>query len=217
MTASAERPDPAAISRYGNLLLQVWAPPAASDLATDTFRKILLELDAAASQRLLIGYRPNRVRPVLASQPDPALDALLQMAKPSTQTPGFHELPPQVLRQNLDQLAAGTLAILCRQTRNGREEIRATHVGRPGLLVSPDSIRAAFCRPPASPDVLRFVAITRNPLAGYHQNVARQIKTLAASLDRECLLTWRGQHLELMGTPPVLSALAGRLYDSLGA
>lgn len=208
-------PAAADVARYGNLVLQAWAPPAHESLADDWVDSATRALLAGPGQVFLLGHRPS----ALAKLPPGAVST--EIARLSSCLTGeprrgpLHRIPRDAAMASAALLRPGDLAV--RQRRldesTGMTRVSLTHLGRVLVLSSPAALLDAI-EALAQPAPLQLLLnVLNNPQAGLRQPDATWLRSIRNWTGEDIVVTWSGHTLCLLAGREALFDLRWRLLD----
>lgn len=209
-------PSAADVQRFGNLLLQAWAPPSHPHLAPAWLDEILSLLIGTGQAVVLLGHRPGTLPPQALPEDTRALLAALT---PDPDHAGLQRLPPALAQASLALLRPGELHI--RQTNideaTGLTRQVSTHLGRVLMLASPSSLLQVLPQVALQPPLQLGLTCLTNPWAGLRQPDARWLRSIKTWTGDALVIGWHGHALLLLAGHEALPGLRIRLIDWLAA
>lgn len=215
--SQAASPSAADVQRFGNLLLQAWAPPAHPLLAPAWLDEILRAFIGAGAAVVLLGHRPGTLRAL----PPPVLTddtrTLLAALTPDPDHPGLHRLPPAMAQASIALLRPGELHIREQKIDEATGLTRpvSTHLGRLLLLSSTSTALQVLQQVAVKPPLQLGLSCLTNPWAGLRQPDATWLRSIKAWTGDALVIGWRGTALQLLAGHEALPGLRTRLIDRL--
>lgn len=212
-------PSLADVQRFGNLLLQAWAPPTHPLLAPAWLDETLGRFIGAGAAVLLLGHRPGTLRTLPPQVLTHDIQALLAALTPDTDHAGLHRLPPAVAQASLALLRPGELHIRQKKIDKATGLTRpvSTHLGRLLLLSSTSAALQVLQQVLAKPPLQLSLSCLTNPWAGLRQPDATWLRSIKAWPGDALMIGWRGNALQLLTGREALPDLRTRLIDRLAA
>lgn len=219
MLAPDSFPTASDVERFGNLLLQAWAPPGHECLANAWIESAIGAFLGGPNEIFLLGHRPG----LLQNLPSEALSVeasrLLSAVTKELQLGPLHRISHEDAIASAALLRSGDLHVRERRLDDstGMMCVTSKHLGRVLVRSSAAEVLRVIQGGASRPPLQLHLSCLTNPHAGLRQPDAKWLRSIRSWTGAGLAVTWKGDSLHLFGGRATLLDVRVRLLEWLPA